>query len=120
MNIKNRVVNKRALTIFAVLLLIAFILFYRYNASTSYFGLVEIRELQQNHNEFLIVVESDVGVKTSTFQQNDDINIVENEESREGIITEVWDDLSENEAYHVLMKSYNNRDDFDLESIYID
>lgn len=119
-NKKSRGINKKKITVLGFLLLLTFIFLFIYNASTTYFGFIEIRELEQVNNEFIVIVEGDFGVEKSIFNQNDYFRIVENGESREGHIAEIWDNLSENEAFHVLLKSYDNRNKFDLERIYID
>ena len=45
--------------------------FFRYNAASTYYGTVEIRELQRDSDTFIITAEYDLGVKSATFQSND-------------------------------------------------
>ncbi|WP_099157091.1 hypothetical protein [Virgibacillus ndiopensis] len=96
------------------------IVFYNYNKSTSYFGFVEVGELGHIDNEFIVTVEGNFGIKTSVFDENEFFTIFENEEPRDGNITMIWNYLSEGKTFYVLLKSYDNRSQFDLERIYID
>ncbi|WP_332646002.1 hypothetical protein [Lysinibacillus sp. 54212] len=114
---KKRIGKVKIIIILGVLL---FIFLYNYYASTTYFGTIEIRELKQDNNEYVVVVEGYFGVKESNFNEKDTFSIVENEEYREGNITEIWNDLSEDKSVFVRLKVYENRNDFTLERIYLD
>lgn len=118
-NKKSRGISKKKISIISGFLLFLILLFI-YNASITYYGTIEIRELNQSNNEYIVVVEGDFGVKKSKFNESDTFNIVENEESRVGNIIEVWNYLSENKSFHVLLKAYDIRNKFELERIYID
>jgi len=65
---------------FLLLLIFTFV----YNTSITYYGTIGIRELQQNNNEYLVVVEGDFGVRKSNFNDNDTFGIAEYEDSRMG------------------------------------
>ena len=114
---KKRKISKKKITFFSCFLLLIFL--YIYNVSITYYGTVEIREMKQNNNEYIVVVEGDFGVKKSSFNERDTFNIVENKESRVGNITDIWNKLSESESFHVRLKAYDNRNKFVLERIYI-
>lgn len=116
---KRRIGKGKIIIIFGVLLL-SFIFLFNYYASTSYYGTIEIRELKQDNNEYVVAVEGDFGVKKANFNEKETFNIVENEEFRVGNITEIWNDLSEGKSFHVLLKAYDNRNEFTLERIYLD
>lgn len=118
-NKRNRIGKGKIIIILGVLLLI-FIFLYNYYASITYYGTIEIRELEQENNEYIVAVEGDFGVKRSNFNDKDTFNIVEDEKSKEGNIDEIWEDLSEGESFHVLLKAYENRNDFTLIRIYLD
>lgn len=117
---KGRIGKGKITIILVVLFLFVFLFLFNYYASISYFGTIEIRELKQENNEYVVAVEGDFGVKESNFNEKDTFNIVENEEYREGNIIEIWNDLSEDKSFHVLLKAYENRNDFTLERIYLD
>ncbi|WP_117170258.1 hypothetical protein [Paraliobacillus sediminis] len=122
-NIKSRAISKSKITVISALLLLSvflFVYFFIYNASTTYYGTIEIRKLNEDDNQYVVVLEGGFGVKKSNFTKYNTFNIIENEESRVGNINEIWNELSENESYFVLLKAYNNRNIFELESIYID
>ncbi|MFS0674914.1 hypothetical protein [Ornithinibacillus sp. 179-J 7C1 HS] len=116
---KRRIGKGKIIIIFGVLLL-SFIFLFNYYASTSYYGTIEIRELKQDNNEYVVAVEGDFGVKKANFNEKETFNIVENEEFRVGNITEIWNDLSEGKLFQVLLKAYDNRNEFTLERIYLD
>ncbi|WP_117161138.1 hypothetical protein [Paraliobacillus sp. X-1268] len=122
-NIKSRAISKSKIRVISALLLLSiflFVYFFNYNASTTYYETIEIRELNEDNNQYVVVLEGGFGVKKSNFTEYNTFNIIENEESRVGNINEIWNELSENESYFVLLKAYNNRNKFELESIYID
>lgn len=81
---------------------------------------MEVRELEHLKNEFKITFEGDFGVRTSSFNNDDYFAIYEDEKPSEGNIAAIWENLSEGESFHVLLKTYNNRNQFDLEAIYLD
>lgn len=116
---KKRYGKGKTIIIFGVLLVLLIFL-YNYNASISYYGTIEIRELKHDNDEYIVVVEGDFGVKESSFKERDSFTIRENEESREGNITDIWDYLLEGKSFHVLLEAYENRDEFSLERIYLD
>lgn len=92
----------------------------KYRESTSYYGFIEVRELEKKNNTYTVTVEGDFGTKTTKFQENDYFDIVEDEKFTEGNITDIWGKLSKDKPFHVLLKSYNYRDKFTLKRIYID
>ncbi|MYL73161.1 hypothetical protein GLW00_20375 [Halobacillus litoralis] len=119
-NKKSKGINKRKIVLIGFILLSTFIFLYKYNVKTSYFGVIEVKDLKQVNNEYIVTVEGDFGEKKSVFDQDDYFRIVEDEETREGNITEIWNRLSENKSFHVVLNSYDNRNQFKLEKIYID
>jgi len=120
-NKSNRKIGKGKVAIIAGLLLLFIFLFqYMYNPSTAYYGTVTISELKEVNNEYYVVVEGDFGLKISTFNEEDTFDIRENEERREGNMTDIWSDLSEDESFHVLLEADENRHTFHLETIYLD
>ena len=112
--------NKRKIALVGFILLSTFIFLYKYNVKTFYFGVIEVKDLKQVNNDYIVTVEGDFGEKKSVFDQDDYFRIVEDEETREGNITEIWNKLSENKSFHVVLNSYDNRNQFILEKIYID
>mgnify|MGYP005834041007 CR=1 FL=1 len=112
--------NKRKIALVGFILLSTFIFLYKYNVKTFYFGVIEVKDLKQVNNDYIVTVEGDFGEKKSVFDQDDYFRIVEDEETREGNITEIWNRLSENKSFHVVLNSYDNRNQFILEKIYID
>lgn len=121
MEVDKRIrIGKGKIIIILGVLLVIFIFLYNYYASITYYGTIEIRELDQVNNEYVVSVEGDFGVKSSNFKEKDTFNIVENEKSKEGNINDIWEDLSEDESFHVLLKAYENRNDFTLKRIYLD
>lgn len=113
--------GKREITIIlGVLFLFVLLFLTNYYASTTHFGTIEIRELEQNNDAYTVVVEGDFGVKKTEFNEKDTFNIVENEVSIEGNMADIWSDLSEDKSFHVLLTTYENREVFTLERIYLD
>ncbi|SDP81740.1 hypothetical protein [Halobacillus aidingensis] len=119
-NKKSKGINKRKIALVGFILLSTVIFLYKYNVKTSYFGVIEVKDLKQVNKEYIVTVEGDFGEKKSVFNQDDYLQIVEDEETREGNITEIWNRLSENKSFHVLLNSYDNRNQFKLEKVYID
>lgn len=111
--------EKGIFIILGLIIVVIFIFQEKYTESTSYFGFIEIRELEKFNNTYKVTVEGDFGTKTTEFKGNDYFDIVE-EEFGEGNIIELWNHLSKDKIFHVLLKSYNNRDEFELKRIYID
>ena len=115
----RKIINRKNIAILGVIL-ITIIVYLYYNSSITYFGFVEIRELKQHKNELTVTFEGDFGVRTSSFNIDDYFTIFEDEKPKEGNAADIWDHLSEGESFHVLLKVYNNRNQFDLKKIYID
>ncbi|MEK4129665.1 hypothetical protein NYE67_08270 [Solibacillus sp. FSL W8-0474] len=116
-NKRRKIIGKGKIII--ILSVLLFIFLYYYYVSIIYFGTIEIRELKQDNNDFVVVVEGDFGVKEAILNEKDSFNIIENEQRREGNIAEIWNDLSE-EDYFMRIKVYKNRNGFTLEEIYLD
>ena len=119
---RKRRIGKGKIIIFVGVLLPFFIFLFNYYASSTYYGIIEIIELKRDNNEYVVVIEGDFGVEKSIFNEKDTFKIIENdnEDIRVGNITEIWNDLSENKSFHVLIEAYENRNDFVLVSIYLD
>jgi len=116
----NKSKKRIGITIVILGLLLTSIFLFNYYASISYYGTVEIRDVQQDNNEYVVVVEGDFGVREAHFNEKDTFRIFENEEYRDGNITDIWNHLSEDQSFHVLLEAYENRDEFFLERIYLD
>ncbi len=115
----KKIITKKSVAILGVLLVTITVYLY-YNSSITYFGIVEIRELEHHTDESKITFEGDFGVRTSSFKNDDYFIIFKDEKPSEGNIGDIWKYLSEEESFHVLLKAYNNRNQFDLEAIYLD
>lgn len=115
-------IGKWKIIILLGVLLTFSVLLFNYYASITYYGMIEVKELKKDNNEYVVVVEGDFGVKKSVFNEKDTFKIIENnnEDIREGNITQIWNDLSEDKTFHVLLEAYENRNDFVLASIYLD
>lgn len=121
MGVKNkRTITKKNKIILGAILAVCLIFYINYNQWISSFGFVDIRELKHVDDQYTVTIEGDFGVKTSVFKEGDTFTVYENERPTEGNITMIWDRLDEGETYHVSMKTYDKRDNFELQSIYMD
>src|SRR5699024_2753068 len=119
--VKNKeIITKKYKIILGAILAVCLIFYINYNKWISYFGFVDIRELKHVDDQYTVTVEADFGVKTSVVKESDTFTVYENERPTEGNITMIWDRLDEGETYHVSMKTYEKRDNFELKSIYMD
>jgi hypothetical protein len=110
----------RFLVSISIIFIIGFIYFFF--AYDSFYGEVQFTELIHTDNEYKIVAKSlnNDGDIVFKIAPANNLEIVIDKKYSKNSIGAIWDELNENQSYHVYYRSYLYREKFILDKIYLD
>lgn len=91
-----------------------------YNPFHYYYGFVEIKDLEQNEDEYTLEISGDFGTRKATFTTEDTFDVLEDHQIREDNISTVWNHLLKGKKYHMLVEIHKKKGPFHLERINFD
>jgi hypothetical protein len=110
---------KKFLVSISIIFIIGFMYFFF--AQDGFYGEIQFTELMHNDNEYKIVAKSlNNGNIVFKIAPANNLEIVIDGKYSKNSIGAIWDELSENQSYHVYYRSYLYREKFILDKIYLD
>ena len=116
---REQKMNRRYIVIGLAVLLIV-ILGSFYDPFHHFYGYVEVTELEQEDNEYIMEISGEFGKRKAALTENDLFNVVEDDEHREDNISSIWSHLSKGETYQMIVKVHEKKKPFLLKRIYLD
>ncbi|MBU9711718.1 hypothetical protein [Evansella tamaricis] len=114
--------NKFKKIIFSLSIIFTIGFLYFFFSSSIFYGVIQFTELKHNDNDYTIIAKSLDNTEDKVFKiaPTDTLSFSIDGKYFQSSIVRIWDELNENQSYHVLYHSYDYRDKFILKRIYLD